>query len=225
MTEWQTLLLQAAISAAAQAAPGQVSCKAAQARRQSGPACRQTCSLIRTLPACWRAALAPAAACNRTVPCLLANRLLPLHLHQCPTFVYSLSRCCAEVMAASTDWRLTRDLMLEAVPYSLASMACVWATCRREQKKQEQQEMLGASRICQRQCRTRWPAWPASGRPAGGLEGGSRRGEEVSSLSVFFLPEVCQLLHSSPSLMQQQQHKPRLQLAAPCPTRPATWAA
>jgi hypothetical protein len=48
------------------------------------------------------------------------------------TRVYSLSRCCALVMAASTDCRLTRDLMLDAVPYSFASMACVWATFREQ---------------------------------------------------------------------------------------------
>jgi hypothetical protein len=55
------------------------------------------------------------------------TRLTPGHGRR--TLVYSLSRCCALVIAASTDWRLTRDLMLEAVPYSLASMAWVWAIC------------------------------------------------------------------------------------------------
>lgn len=34
------------------------------------------------------------------------------------TLVYSLRRCCVEVMADKTDKRLTRDLMLDAVPYS-----------------------------------------------------------------------------------------------------------
>lgn len=47
-----------------------------------------------------------------------------------PALVYSFSRCCALVMAASTDCRFTRDLMLDAVPYSLASMACVCAICK-----------------------------------------------------------------------------------------------
>jgi hypothetical protein len=32
------------------------------------------------------------------------------------TFEYSLRRCCVEVMAERTESRLTRDLMLEAVP-------------------------------------------------------------------------------------------------------------
>ena len=39
------------------------------------------------------------------------------------TRLYSLSLCCVEVIAASTERRLTRDLMLEAVPYSCVSIA------------------------------------------------------------------------------------------------------
>lgn len=38
------------------------------------------------------------------------------------TLVYSFRRCCADVMADSTDSLLTRDLMLEAVPYSSPSI-------------------------------------------------------------------------------------------------------
>ena len=73
------------------------------------------------------------AATCLSLPCLpaalkgsgrSARRLRPL------TRVYSFRRCCAEVMAASTDCRFTRDLMLEAVPYSFASIACVCAICR-----------------------------------------------------------------------------------------------
>ena len=37
------------------------------------------------------------------------------------TLEYSLRRCWVEVMADKTDRRLTRDLMLEAVPYFLVS--------------------------------------------------------------------------------------------------------
>ena len=37
------------------------------------------------------------------------------------TRLYSFSRWMAPVMAPSTDWRLTRDLMFDAVPYSSAS--------------------------------------------------------------------------------------------------------
>lgn len=33
------------------------------------------------------------------------------------TRLYSFSRCCVDVMAPSTDKRLTRDLMFAAVPY------------------------------------------------------------------------------------------------------------
>ncbi len=45
------------------------------------------------------------------------------------TLVWSFNRCWAEVIAPSTDCLLTRDLMLDAVPYSLASIDWVWATC------------------------------------------------------------------------------------------------
>ena len=38
------------------------------------------------------------------------------------TRLYSLSFCCVEVMAANTDRRFTRDLILEAVPYSCVNM-------------------------------------------------------------------------------------------------------
>ena len=38
------------------------------------------------------------------------------------TFVKSFRRCWVEVIAPSTDWRLTRDLMLDAVPYSSPSI-------------------------------------------------------------------------------------------------------
>ena len=38
------------------------------------------------------------------------------------TWLYSLRRCCALPMAASTDCLLTRDLMFEAVPISSASI-------------------------------------------------------------------------------------------------------
>ena len=34
------------------------------------------------------------------------------------TLLYSFNRCCADVMAASTESRLTRLLMLDAVPSS-----------------------------------------------------------------------------------------------------------
>ena len=77
-------------------------------------------------------ALAPARASSSRM-CLHAHALETADphtpRHPPPTRVYSLSRCWAEVMAASTDWRFTRDLMLEAVPYSLASMAAVWEIC------------------------------------------------------------------------------------------------
>ena len=42
------------------------------------------------------------------------------------TFVYSLRRCWAEVMAPRTDCLFTRDLMFEAVPYSVWSIVWVW---------------------------------------------------------------------------------------------------
>merc|ERR1719411_315112 len=38
------------------------------------------------------------------------------------TLVYSLRRCCTDVIAPSTDSLLTLDLMLEAVPYSSANI-------------------------------------------------------------------------------------------------------
>ena len=41
----------------------------------------------------------------------------------------SLRRCCVEVIASSTDCRLTRDLMLEAVPYSSASIFAANEIC------------------------------------------------------------------------------------------------
>jgi hypothetical protein len=39
------------------------------------------------------------------------------------TRLYSFRRCWVLVMAASTDKRLTRDLMFDAVPYSCVNMA------------------------------------------------------------------------------------------------------
>ena len=41
------------------------------------------------------------------------------------TLLYSFRRCCVEVIAANTDRRLTRDLIFDAVPYSLASIEAV----------------------------------------------------------------------------------------------------
>ena len=38
------------------------------------------------------------------------------------TLVKSFSRCCVDVMAESTESRLTRDLMFDAVPNSSASI-------------------------------------------------------------------------------------------------------
>jgi hypothetical protein len=37
--------------------------------------------------------------------------------------LYSFRRCWVEVIAARTESRLTRDLMLEAVPYSCVNIA------------------------------------------------------------------------------------------------------
>lgn len=45
------------------------------------------------------------------------------------TLLYSLRRCCAEVMALSTLSRLTRDLILDAVPYSSPSILFTRAIC------------------------------------------------------------------------------------------------
>ena len=41
---------------------------------------------------------------------------------RCGERSYSFSFCCVEVMAPSTESLFTRDLMLEAVPYSPTSM-------------------------------------------------------------------------------------------------------
>jgi len=38
------------------------------------------------------------------------------------TLEKSLRRCCVDVIAPSTDCRFTRDLMLDAVPYSSPSI-------------------------------------------------------------------------------------------------------
>jgi len=43
--------------------------------------------------------------------------------------VKSFRRCWVEVMADSTDSRFTRDLMLDAVPYSSASILEACAIC------------------------------------------------------------------------------------------------
>src|SRR5437763_13897343 len=40
-------------------------------------------------------------------------------------FVYNFNLCCVEVIAANTDKRLTRDLMLDAVPYSSANIVSI----------------------------------------------------------------------------------------------------
>lgn len=45
------------------------------------------------------------------------------------TLLYSFNRCCADVIALSTDSRFTRDLMLDAVPYSSPSIFVTRATC------------------------------------------------------------------------------------------------
>ena len=45
------------------------------------------------------------------------------------TLLKSLRRCCVEVMASSTDWRFTRDLMFDAVPYSSASIFAAIEIC------------------------------------------------------------------------------------------------
>ena len=42
---------------------------------------------------------------------------------------YSFRRCCVDVIAASTDRRFTRDLMLLAVPYSCVSMLVACDSC------------------------------------------------------------------------------------------------
>ena len=47
------------------------------------------------------------------------------------TLLYSLSLCCVDVIAAKTERRLTRDLMFEAVPYSVASMFVACEICER----------------------------------------------------------------------------------------------
>ena len=48
----------------------------------------------------------------------LVDRHIPLGGH----LLYSLRRCCVLVMAERTDNLLTRDLILEAVPYSSESI-------------------------------------------------------------------------------------------------------
>ena len=45
------------------------------------------------------------------------------------TLLYNFRRCCADVMALSTERRFTRFLMLEAVPYSSPSILFTRATC------------------------------------------------------------------------------------------------
>ena len=45
------------------------------------------------------------------------------------TLLKSFRRCCVEVIASSTDSRLTRDLMFEAVPYSSASILAANEIC------------------------------------------------------------------------------------------------
>lgn len=44
------------------------------------------------------------------------------------TLVNSLRRCCVDVIAESTESRLTRDLMFEAVPNSSASILAAMET-------------------------------------------------------------------------------------------------
>lgn len=45
------------------------------------------------------------------------------------TLLYSFSRCCADVMADRTESRLTRDLILDAVPYSSESIFVTRLIC------------------------------------------------------------------------------------------------
>lgn len=50
---------------------------------------------------------------------------------------YSFSFCCVEVMAPSTESLFTRDLMLEAVPYSPTSMLvelAIWSVSSNAQR-------------------------------------------------------------------------------------------
>lgn len=50
---------------------------------------------------------------------------------------YSFSFCCVEVMAPSTESLFTRDLMLEAVPYSPTNMLvelAIWSVSSNAQR-------------------------------------------------------------------------------------------
>ena len=51
--------------------------------------------------------------------------------HAALTLLYNFNLCCAEVMALRTDNRFTRDLMLDAVPYSSPSIFWTRDTCAR----------------------------------------------------------------------------------------------
>ena len=56
---------------------------------------------------------------------------------RCGEWSYSFSFCCVEVMAPSTESLFTRDLMLEAVPYSLTSMLvelAIWSVSSNAQR-------------------------------------------------------------------------------------------
>lgn len=57
------------------------------------------------------------------------------------TLLYNLRRCCADVMAPSTDSLFTRDLMLEAVPYSSPNIFCTRAICMSKQDARRQQQL------------------------------------------------------------------------------------
>ena len=50
--------------------------------------------------------------------------------------LYVFSFCCTEVIAESTDERVTLDLMFDAVPYSSASIFPAWAICSHSSKQE-----------------------------------------------------------------------------------------
>eukprot|EP00878_Enallax_costatus_P030104 GHUV01032741.1.p1 GENE.GHUV01032741.1~~GHUV01032741.1.p1 ORF type:complete len:126 (+),score=21.66 GHUV01032741.1:537-914(+) len=85
------------------------------------------------------AATQPASADLRGMPFMCCLYATAPHCAACDhshadvsllfTLLYSLSLCCADVMAPNTDSLFTRDLMLDAVPYSSPNIFCTREIC------------------------------------------------------------------------------------------------